>query len=65
MPITAPSLLASNFLNLESECKMLNKSNADWFHLDIMDGRFVPNISYGPMFVEILGKQQPKFVMYI
>lgn len=47
MPLIAPSLLASNFLNLEEECKMLNESEADWFHLDVMDGRFVPNISYG------------------
>ncbi|MBS1659426.1 MAG: ribulose-phosphate 3-epimerase [Bacteroidetes bacterium] len=47
MPIIAPSLLASNFLRLEDECKMLNESQADWFHLDVMDGRFVPNISFG------------------
>jgi ribulose-phosphate 3-epimerase len=47
MPIIAPSLLASNFLRLEDECNMLNKSQADWFHLDVMDGRFVPNISFG------------------
>lgn len=47
MAIIAPSLLASNFLQLEKECKMLNKSQADWFHLDVMDGRFVPNISFG------------------
>jgi len=47
MPIIAPSLLASNFLRLEDECKMLNESNADWYHLDVMDGRFVPNISFG------------------
>jgi ribulose-phosphate 3-epimerase len=60
MPIIAPSLLASNFLNLESECKMLNESNADWYHLDIMDGRFVPNISYGPMFVELFRKATSK-----
>ena len=47
MPIIAPSLLASNFLRLEDEAKMLNESQADWFHLDVMDGRFVPNISKG------------------
>ena len=47
MLLIAPSLLASNFLRLEEECKMLNESEADWFHLDVMDGRFVPNISYG------------------
>jgi len=60
MPIIAPSLLASNFLKLESECDMLNKSNADWFHLDVMDGRFVPNISYGPMLVEVFRKATSK-----
>lgn len=47
MAIVAPSLLASDFLNLERECTMLNESEADWIHLDVMDGRFVPNISYG------------------
>jgi ribulose-phosphate 3-epimerase len=47
MPLIAPSLLAANFLKLEEECKMLNESEADWFHLDVMDGRFVPNISFG------------------
>ena len=60
MPIIAPSLLASNFLNLEAECKMLNESSADWYHLDIMDGRFVPNISYGPMLVEVFRKATNK-----
>lgn len=54
MPIIAPSLLASNFLRLEDECKMLNESEADWFHLDVMDGRFVPNISFGlPVIAQI------------
>jgi ribulose-phosphate 3-epimerase len=54
MPIIAPSLLASNFLRLEDECKMLNESDADWFHLDVMDGRFVPNISFGlPVIAQI------------
>jgi len=52
MAIIAPSLLASNFLRLEDECKMLNQSEADWFHLDVMDGRFVPNISFGLPVIE-------------
>ncbi len=52
MPIIAPSLLASDFLNLQKECTMLNESEADWFHLDVMDGRFVPNISYGLPVIE-------------
>jgi ribulose-phosphate 3-epimerase len=52
MPIIAPSLLASNFLRLEDECRMLNESQADWFHLDVMDGRFVPNISFGIPVIE-------------
>jgi ribulose-phosphate 3-epimerase len=47
MALIAPSLLASDFLNLGRDCEMLNKSEADWFHLDVMDGIFVPNISFG------------------
>lgn len=61
MAIVAPSLLAANFLKLEQECKMLNESEADWFHLDIMDGRFVPNISYGQMIVEFVRSTTKKF----
>jgi ribulose-phosphate 3-epimerase len=52
MAIIAPSLLASDFLRLEEECNMLNASEAEWFHLDVMDGRFVPNISFGLPVIE-------------
>src|SRR5215204_2269649 len=60
MAIVAPSLLASNFLRLEEEAKMLNESEADWFHLDVMDGRFVPNISFGLPVIEQLRKTTTK-----
>ena len=60
MAIIAPSLLSANFLNLEQDCKMLNESAAEWFHLDVMDGRFVPNISFGPMLVEFFRKATTK-----
>lgn len=50
----APSLLAADFLNLQREVEMINKSDADWLHLDIMDGVFVPNISFGFPVLEAL-----------
>lgn len=45
--VISPSLLSADFLHLEKEVEMLNRSEADWFHVDVMDGVFVPNISYG------------------
>lgn len=60
MPIIAPSMLASNFANLEHECKMINESRADWFHIDIMDGVFVPNISLGFPVLEAIYRHAKK-----
>lgn len=60
MPLIAPSLLSANFLHLADECQMLNESEADWFHLDVMDGRFVPNISFGIPVIEHIRKTTSK-----
>lgn len=59
-PLIAPSLLSANFLNLEKDIEMLNKSEADWFHLDIMDGVFVPNISFGFPVIDLLKEKTNK-----
>jgi ribulose-phosphate 3-epimerase len=58
--IIAPSILAADFANLERDIEMINSSNADWFHVDIMDGVFVPNISFGFPVVEAINKHAKK-----
>ncbi|MEY4629521.1 MAG: hypothetical protein RLZZ595_1847 [Bacteroidota bacterium] len=60
MAIIAPSLLSANFLQLQEACEMLNQSEAEWFHLDVMDGRFVPNISFGLPVIAAIRKATKK-----
>jgi ribulose-phosphate 3-epimerase len=58
--LIAPSLLAADFLDLQSSIDLVNSSEADWFHLDVMDGRFVPNISFGMFIVEQISRTAEK-----
>lgn len=58
--IVAPSLLSADFLHLENDIEMINQSEADWFHLDVMDGVFVPNISYGMPVIDAIHKHATK-----
>lgn len=60
MPIIAPSLLSANFLNLSRDIAMINRSDADWFHLDVMDGCFVPNISFGIPVISAIKREAQK-----
>lgn len=62
MPIIAPSILSADFLNLGKDIEMINQSQAEWIHIDVMDGVFVPNISYGIPIIKAVRKASKKIL---
>jgi ribulose-phosphate 3-epimerase len=58
--LIAPSILAADFTRLQADFDLVNRSEADWFHLDVMDGRFVPNITFGPFIIEAMKRMAQK-----
>ena len=60
MTMISPSLLSADFANLQRDIEMLNESTADWYHLDVMDGVFVPNISFGFPVMEAMARHARK-----
>lgn len=61
-PIIAPSMLAADFGNLQRDVEMVDRSVAEWFHMDVMDGVFVPNISYGPAIIQKMASYTEKYI---